>query len=189
MFNRFRFIALFAVAVGIAYFSLNFTGTISIVNAQDAPQPNTPTEAPAPKVCPETKKGECPSSKAAVCDKSKKECSSKTACDSEKKECASKSSCCKHKEECGSQKKCSKGGDGHSVASMLSLVHCAKKELLKEKIKEKLNKKMGKQLNEIADLLVNAVMEQHKAGSDAKLDIEKLETQFKELCTAHAKGK
>jgi hypothetical protein len=82
------------------------------------------------------------------------------SCTSETKVCpsgkGSDSSSCKEKS------KCSKGG-GHCVSDLLKIARCAKKELLKEKIKANLEKKIGPKLDKVADLLVDAMIEEHKA--------------------------
>ena len=82
------------------------------------------------------------------------------ACPSKAKQCSSGkgsySSCCKDKSTCD------KGGS-HCISTLLKLTRCAKKELLKEKIKANLEKKVGTKLDKVADLLVDAMIEEHKA--------------------------
>lgn len=82
------------------------------------------------------------------------------SCPSKTKQCSSGkgsvSSSCKEKS------KCSKGG-GHCVSDLLKIARCAKKELLKEKIKASLEKKIGTKLDKVADLLVDAMIAEHKA--------------------------
>ncbi len=114
-------------------------------------------------------------------------------CD-KKKDCSSHGHShagCAKKKDCGSHKSCkSKDGyhaGGHSVESMMGLVYCAKKELLKEKIKGKLQKKVGKQLDEIADLFVNALVDQQASGADPKKGYEELGKKLREICTSHNK--
>ncbi len=98
-------------------------------------------------------------------------CTSKTkVCPSGKD---SDSSCCKEKS------KCNKGGS-HCVSDLLKIARCAKKELLKEKIKANLEKKIGSKLDKVADLLVDAMIAEHKAlgvdkGRRAALQAERRE--------------
>jgi hypothetical protein len=82
------------------------------------------------------------------------------SCPSKTKQCSSgKGSDSPHGKE---KSKCSKGG-GHCVSDLLKIARCAKKELLKEKIKASLEKKIGTKLDKVADLLVDAMIAEHKA--------------------------
>ncbi len=124
---------MFVAIVSIFCFALNIAGTSSPLYACDA--------------C-TSKTKQCPSDKGS------------DACPSKAKQCASGkgsvSSCCKDKS------KCDKGGS-HCISTLLKLTSCAKKELLKEKIKANLEKKVGSKLDKVADLLVDAMIEEHKA--------------------------
>ena len=68
---------------------------------------------------------------------------------------------------CKKKSKCDKGG-GHDLSDMMGLTKCAKKELLKEKIKANLEKKIGPKLDKIADLLVNAMLDEYKSSMEGK---------------------
>ncbi len=94
--------------------------------------------------------------------------------------CAQDASTCKSKEcpldkggkcstdtSCKKKSKCKKGG-GHGLSDMMDLTKCAKKELLKEKIKANLEKKIGPKLDKIADLLVNAMLDEYKSTMEGK---------------------
>ena len=82
------------------------------------------------------------------------------ACPSKTKQCASgKGGDSPH---CKEKSKCSKGGS-NCVSDLLKIARCAKKELLKEKIKANLEKKIGSKLDKVADLLVDAMIAEHKA--------------------------
>jgi hypothetical protein len=82
------------------------------------------------------------------------------SCTSKTKQCSSgKGGDSPH---CKEKSKCSKGG-GHCVSDLLKIARCAKKELLKEKIKANLEKKIGSKLDKVADLLVDAMIAEHKA--------------------------
>ena len=133
MAGKFRFIVMFVAVVSIFCFVLNIAGTTSPLYACDA----------------------CPSkTKQCASDKGSDACPSKTKqCTSGK---GSVSSCCKDKSTCD------KGGS-HCISTLLKLTRCAKKELLKEKIKANLEKKIGSKLDKVADLLVDAMIEEHKA--------------------------
>ncbi|MHC4267921.1 MAG: hypothetical protein ACYSTS_05605 [Planctomycetota bacterium] len=75
---------------------------------------------------------------------------------------------CKKKSKCNKKKsKCNKGG-GHDLSDMMGLTKCAKKELLKEKIKANLEEKIGPKLDKIADLLVNAMLDEYKSSMEGK---------------------
>jgi hypothetical protein len=85
------------------------------------------------------------------------------ACDS----CTSKTKVCpsgkgSDSSSCKEKSKCSKGGS-NCVSDLLKIARCAKKELLKEKIKVSLEKKIGTKLDKVADLLVDAMIAEHKA--------------------------
>lgn len=100
------------------------------------------------------------------------------SCTSKTKQCASDkgsvSSCCKEKSTCD------KGGS-HCVSNLLELTRCAKKELLKEKIKANLEKKVGTKLDKVADLLVDAMIEEHKALGVDKGRRDALQAKIKEI--------
>ncbi len=102
------------------------------------------------------------------------------SCASKTKECSpgkgSDYSYCKGK---GQYKK----GGGHYVSDMLKLTRCAKKELLKEKIKANLEKKIGAKMDKVADLLVDAMIEEHKASGESKGRRAALEASIKEVFT------
>ena len=76
--------------------------------------------------------------------------------------------------------KCDKGG-GHKISKMMDLTRCAKKELLKEKIKANLEKKMGSKLDKIADLLVDAMLEEYKSSMECKTQRSVLEKNIREV--------
>ena len=105
------------------------------------------------------------------------------ACDScaskaKPKQCASgkgsASLCCKDKSTCD------KGGS-QCISTLLKLTRCAKKELLKEKIKANLEKKAGAKLDKVADLLVDAMIEEHKAAGVDKGRRAALEADIREV--------
>ena len=74
---------------------------------------------------------------------------------------------CSSDTSCKKKSKCNKGG-GHGLSDMMDLTKCAKKELLKEKIKANLEKKIGPKLDKIADLLVNAMLDEYKSSMEGK---------------------
>ncbi len=102
------------------------------------------------------------------------------SCASKTKKCStgkgSDSSCCK------SKGKYTKGG-GHCVSDLLKLARCAKKELLKEKMKANLEKKVGAKMDKVADLLVDAMIEEHKASGESKGRRAALEARIREVFT------
>ncbi len=105
------------------------------------------------------------------------------ACDS----CASKTKGCFHgkgsdSSYCKEKSKCNKGGS-HCISDLLKLARCAKKELLKEKIKANLEKKVGSKLDKVADLLVDAMIEEHKAAGVDKGRRTALEANIREVFT------
>ncbi len=74
---------------------------------------------------------------------------------------------CSSDTSCKKKSKCDKGG-GHDLSDMMGLTKCAKKELLKEKIKANLEEKIGPKLDKIADLLVNAMLDEYKSSMEGK---------------------
>ena len=103
------------------------------------------------------------------------------ACKSKTQQCPSgkgsvSSSCCKDKSTCD------KGGS-KCISTLLKLTRCAKKELLKEKIKANLEKKAGAKLDKVADLLVDAMIEEHKASGVDKERRAALQTKIREVFT------
>jgi len=67
------------------------------------------------------------------------------------------------------------------ISDLLKLTRCAKKELLKEKIKANLEKKVGAKLDKVADLLVDAMIEEHKASGEVKEQRAALEANIREI--------
>ncbi len=105
------------------------------------------------------------------------------ACDS----CASKTKGCSpgkgsDSSYCKEKSKCNKGGS-RCVSDLLELTRCAKKELLKEKIKANLEKKAGAKLDKVADLLVDAMIEEHKSFGGNKERRAALEADIREVFT------
>ena len=100
------------------------------------------------------------------------------ACTSKTKQCPSDkgsvSSCYKDKSTCD------KGGS-KCISTLLKLTRCAKKELLKEKIKANLEKKAGAKLDKVADLLVDAMIEEHKAAGVDKERRAELQAKIREV--------
>ncbi len=77
---------------------------------------------------------------------------------------------------------CDKGGS-NCISTLLKLTRCAKKELLKEKIKANLEKKVGSKLDKVADLLVDAMIEEHKAAGVDKGRRAALQANIKAVFT------
>ncbi len=151
MAGKFKSIVMFVAVVSIFCFVLNIVGTTSPLYACDACTSKT-------KQCP--------------LDKGSDACPSKTkGCSSGK---GSASSCCKDKSTCD------KGGS-HCISTLLKLTRCAKKELLKEKIKANLEKKIGTKLDKVADLLVDAMIAEHKALGVDKGRRAELQAKIKEV--------
>lgn len=107
--------------------------------------------------------------------------------------CADDAATCKSKEcyhhgkdeKCSSQTSCKKKSkcnkDGHDLSDMMNLTQCAKKELLKEKIKASLEKKIGSKLDQIADLLVNAMLDEYRSTMEDKARNAELENNIREV--------
>ena len=87
---------------------------------------------------------------------------------------------CSDDKGCSKKSKCDKGG-GHKINKMMDLTRCAKKELLKEKIKANLEKKMGSKLDKIADLLVDAMLEEYKSSMEGNAHRSALEKNIREV--------
>jgi len=87
---------------------------------------------------------------------------------------------CSDDKGCSKKSKCDKGG-GHKISKMMDLTRSAKKELLKEKIKANLEKKMGSKLDKIADLLVDAMLEEYKSSMEGKAQRSVLEKNIREV--------
>ncbi len=151
MAGKFKSIVMFVAVVSIFCFALNIAGTNSPLYACDSCTSKT-------KQCPLEKGSD-------ACPSKTKQCSSDKGSDS---------SCCKDKS------KCSKGG-GHCVSDLLKIARCAKKELLKEKIKANLEKKIGTKLDKVADLLVDAMIAEHKARGVNKERRAELQANIKEV--------
>jgi hypothetical protein len=154
MAGKFKSVVMFVAVVSIFCFVLNIAGTTSPLYACDA--------------C-KSKTQQCPS------DKGSDACPSKTQqCPSDKGSVSS--SCCKDKSACD------KGGS-KCISTLLKLTRCAKKELLKEKIKANLEKKAGAKLDKVADLLVDAMIEEHKASGVDKERRAELQADIREVFT------
>ena len=97
------------------------------------------------------------------------------------KECPlGKSGKCSSDTDCKKKSKCNKGG-GHCISDMMNLTKCAKKELLKEKIKANLEEKIGSKLDKIADLLVDAMLEEYKSPTEGEAQKSALEKNIREV--------
>lgn len=168
MFSKVKYLVLFAIVLGFSCLTLDFIGMNSTVNAEDIKVAQADAPASHPPVCPTTK----------PCDK--KPCE-KSPCDVAARHghghghghgqcggcCGKSKQACGSKPGCGSASRCDKtGAKKHcgTVDDMMSLVHCAKKKLLKEKIMKKLDAKMGAKLDQVAGLLVDAMLEEYKEG-------------------------
>jgi hypothetical protein len=64
---------------------------------------------------------------------------------------------------------------------MMNLTRCAKKELLKEKIKANLEKKIGTKLDKIADLLVDAMLDEYRSAVQGKARNSALKNDIREV--------
>jgi len=97
------------------------------------------------------------------------------------KECPlDKAGKCSTDKGCSKKAKCDKGG-GHKIKEMMNLTKCAKKELLKEKIKANLEKKIGTKLDQIADLLVDAMLDEYRSAIQGKARNSTLENNIREV--------
>ncbi len=96
--------------------------------------------------------------------------------------CAKKDKCI-NSPICIKKDKCNKGG-GHRINEMMNLTRCAKKELLKEKIKANLEKKIGTKLDKIADLLVDAMLDEYRSAIQGKARNTALENNIREVFSA-----
>ena len=167
MVSKLKLIVLFVSVFSISCFTLNFMS--ASVNAQDDAKAQVQSEKPQQSACPLTKSGK-PSCDAAA----SAGCGSQGCCN-KAKSCCSQNTGCAKSQGCAKRGGYGKGG-GHSAADMMGLVHSAKRELLKEKIKAKLEAKMGAKLDKVADLLVEAVFEEYKAGrvtNERRAELEK----------------
>ncbi|MDR4509564.1 MAG: hypothetical protein MRJ65_15275 [Candidatus Brocadiaceae bacterium] len=167
MFLKVKHILLFVAVFSISFFTLQYSGNIATVHAEET----TPEQATAYPL----NKSENPSCAITSrcehhqhCCKQSKEC----CCGSH---CSSNHTCHSHCKTHGGYKK---EGD-HCVSDMLKLARCAKKELLKEKLKANLEKKVGDKLDKVADLLVDAMLEEYKADMENK---ERRDELKKNLC-------
>ncbi len=82
--------------------------------------------------------------------------------------------------DCSKKTKCDKDG-GHKINKMMDLTRCAKKELLKEKIKANLEKKIGTKLDKIADLLVDAMLDEYRSAMQGKARKSTLQNDIREV--------
>ena len=87
---------------------------------------------------------------------------------------------CSSDTSCKKKSKCDKGGS-HGTSDMMNLTKCAKKELLKEKIKANLEKKIGAKLDKIADLLVDAMLEEYRSSMEGKARNSALDNSIREV--------
>jgi hypothetical protein len=87
---------------------------------------------------------------------------------------------CSSDKDCSKKPKCNKGG-GNKINEMMNLTRCAKKELLKEKIKANLEKKIGTKLDKIADLLVDAMLDECRSSMEGKARNTALENNIREV--------
>lgn len=151
MAGKFRSIVMFVAIVGIFCFALNIAGISSPLYACDS--------------CAYKTKGCDPGKGSHPCASDTKQCYHGKRCDHSY---------------CGEHSHCNKGGS-HKINEMLDLTRCAKKELLKEKLKANLEKKVGAKLDKVADLLVDAMLEEYKASKTVKGRRAALEADIREV--------
>lgn len=161
MYLKLKPVILFVAVLSISCLSLNFSGVNASLLAQE-------TQTSTKKECPLTSSG-TPPCKTAPC---------KTP-----PECADTHGCCKEVKTCFHEKRCDIKPGCLSVDDMLCLVHCAKKKLLKEKIMANLETKIGTKLDKVADLLVDTMLEEYKAGAESKERREVLKKKLSEIFT------
>ncbi len=94
------------------------------------------------------------------------------------------SGCCSNEaeEKCGCSGEsscCEKSYDKTDM--MMWLAHSAKMELIKEKMKKKLEAVKGKKLDQVADLFVDAMMEEYKDMAGAEKRKEELREKFEAI--------
>ena len=94
-------------------------------------------------------------------------CEEGKCCSGGASECSSGCECC-HEKFCEQDK----------MAIMMCLVKEAKMELIKEKVKKKLESAIGKKLDQIADLLVEAMMEHYKTEDEHSAKEQRLRERF-----------
>ncbi|MBC8550490.1 MAG: hypothetical protein H8D23_12665 [Candidatus Brocadiales bacterium] len=87
---------------------------------------------------------------------------------------------CASHSNCKDESKCDKGGC-HKIDEMMDLTRCAKKELLKEKIKANLEKKIGTKLDKVADLLVDAMLDEYRSTMQGKARKSSLQNDIREV--------
>ncbi len=85
----------------------------------------------------------------------------------EKCGCSDKSSCC--------------GKDYDKMDMMMWLAHSAKMELIKEKMKKRLESVKGKKLDQVAELFVNAMMDEYKDRAGTEKRKEELREKFESI--------
>ncbi len=91
---------------------------------------------------------------------------------------------CSSETDCKKKSKCDKDG-GHGLSDMINIAQCAKKELLKEKIKANLENKIGPKLDKIADLLVNAMLDEYRSSMEGKARNDALVNNIREVFSGH----
>ncbi|GJQ59104.1 MAG: hypothetical protein D8M57_04785 [Candidatus Scalindua sp. AMX11] len=170
-------------------FGLNFVGVANSVSAQGTQAPKKEETTSVGKSKTPACKGtpECESKP--VCCKQQQTCGHEKDCTSKPK-CSAHSHACQHERRCEHKPGCDtpckkksgcKAGDGHCVDDLLKIVNCAKKQLLKEKMKANLEKKIGAKLDKVADLLVDTMLEEYKAGSECKERRDALKKKLSEI--------
>ena len=193
MFMKLKPVVLFVSLLSLSCFVLNFAGAGTSVSAQGTQTAKEETQSVDKSETPVCKAASECESKSVCCKHAQtchheKRCGSKPGCSADSHAChhdrnyAGKPGCdtpCRKKSGC-------KTGDGHCVDDLLKIVNCAKKQLLKEKIKVNLEKKMGTQLDKVADLLVDTMLEEYKAGSESKERRDALKKKLSEIFSEKA---
>ncbi|MHC4140157.1 MAG: hypothetical protein ACYSR1_09970 [Planctomycetota bacterium] len=100
--------------------------------------------------------------------------------------CAHKDKCI-HSPACAKRDNCNKGGC-NKIDELLNLTRCAKKELLKEKIKANLDKKIGTKLDKVADLLVEAMLDEYRSAMQGKARKSELQNKIRNVFTQKDTG-
>ena len=101
-------------------------------------------------------------------------------CESEGCGCSSGGCGCGQEQcDCSSDNCCEKGYD--KIDMFMYLVHSAKMELVKEKMKKRLEAVKGKKLDQVAELFVEAVMEEWKGKAESEKRKEELREKFESI--------
>ena len=102
-------------------------------------------------------------------------------CECEEGKCNCSNECSEQSCGCGNSGECCSEGQYDKVDMFIYMAKGAKMELLKEKMKKRIEASHGKKLDMVADLIVEALLDQYKTEDDASKKRQELSEKLDKI--------